>query len=91
MIDWPNRETFRNNVTPERIVEEAKAFSENSPNRDWDQDDELTPNDVIVDFSTMHYGMKERNPLDSIEFYSKRRPNCKYEGYLVSHIYHLML
>ncbi|KAF8623166.1 hypothetical protein AX17_007522 [Amanita inopinata Kibby_2008] len=35
----------------------------------------LTANDVVVDFSIMHYGMKDKNPLDSVEFYSKRKPN----------------
>ena len=48
-----------------------------------DEDDEitledisdLTPNKVIVTFSTMHYGMKDRNPLDFVKFYSKNRPN----------------
>ena len=48
-----------------------------------DEDDEitledisdLTPNKVIVTFSTMHYGMKDKNPLDFVKFYSKNRPN----------------
>ncbi|PPQ80277.1 hypothetical protein CVT26_008850 [Gymnopilus dilepis] len=34
----------------------------------------LSISDVIVDFSTMHYGMKDKNPVDSVRFYSKRRP-----------------
>lgn len=91
VIDWPLRDTFRENVTPERIVEEAKKAAEalskkgllgtekredQNDNVDNDPDyQSLTSDDVIVDFSIMHYGMKERNPLDSIEFYSKRRPN----------------
>ncbi|KAF8622436.1 hypothetical protein AX15_007020 [Amanita polypyramis BW_CC] len=89
VINWPHREMFRENVTSERIVEEAKKAAEELPkdspirgNRDRGRDENddiidyqsLTPNDVIVDFSIMHYGMKEKNPLDSIEFYSKRRP-----------------
>ncbi|KAI0317682.1 hypothetical protein OF83DRAFT_1120014 [Amylostereum chailletii] len=36
---------------------------------------ELTPNDVCVALSTMHYGMKDRNPLDFVRFYSKQHPN----------------
>ena len=35
----------------------------------------LQESDVIVDFSTMHYGMKEKNPLDSVRFYSKLNMN----------------
>ena len=37
--------------------------------------EQLEVKDVIVDFSTMHYGMKEKNPLDFVKFYSKRSPN----------------
>lgn len=48
-----------------------------------DEDDEitlddisdLTPDKVIVTFSTMHYGMKDKNPLDFVKFYSKNWPN----------------
>ena len=37
----------------------------------------LTKEDVIVDYSILHHGKKELNPLDFIEFYSKRKPNGK--------------
>jgi deoxynucleoside triphosphate triphosphohydrolase SAMHD1 len=30
---------------------------------------------VIVDLSPMHYGMKDKNPLDFIKFYSKNFPD----------------
>jgi len=48
-----------------------------------DESDDISPEDiedltkekVIVSFSTMHYGMKEKNPLDFVKFYTKRRPN----------------
>ncbi|KAK2463864.1 hypothetical protein APHAL10511_004169 [Amanita phalloides] len=80
VVDWPLQSTFRENVTPARIVEEAKKAAAKLDKKDNDNEDppdyqSLALNDVIVDFSTMHYGMKEKNPLDSIEFYSKRRPN----------------
>ncbi|VDB84659.1 unnamed protein product [Peniophora sp. CBMAI 1063] len=35
----------------------------------------LRPCDVVVTMSTMHYGMKNENPLNKISFYSKRHPN----------------
>jgi hypothetical protein len=79
---------FRDNVTPERIVVEAKKAAQallkksingaDVDNEDWfsiADFQSITPNDVIVDLSVMHYGMKDKNPLDSVEFYSKRRPN----------------
>ena len=95
VVDWLHRDTFRENVTPERIVAEAKKVAELLLKKSIDQlvicqglettnDDDsfsiadyqsLKPNDVVVDFATMHYGMKEKNPLDFIEFYSKHHPN----------------
>lgn len=30
---------------------------------------------VIVDVSEMHYGMKEKNPLRFVKFYSKKHPD----------------
>ena len=76
---------FRENVTPERIVVEAKKAAQALLKKSINGADEdsfsiadfqsITPNDVIVDLSVMHYGMKDKNPLDSVEFYSKRRPN----------------
>lgn len=35
----------------------------------------LAPQHIIVDFSPMHYGMKEKNPMENVRFYSKREPN----------------
>ncbi|KZV66771.1 HD-domain/PDEase-like protein [Peniophora sp. CONT] len=35
----------------------------------------LTASDLVVTMSTMHYGMKNENPLNKISFYSKRNPN----------------
>lgn len=40
--------------------------------------DSLEAKDVIVDFSSMHYGMKDKNPLDFVKFYSKRNPNSAF-------------
>lgn len=37
----------------------------------------LQESDVIVDFSIMHYGMREKNPLDFVRFYSKYNMNCR--------------
>ncbi|TFK33680.1 hypothetical protein BDQ12DRAFT_637222 [Crucibulum laeve] len=82
VIDWPLRAVFREHITPEHIVEAANALSV-GPSTPVTEDDlelkipapPLEVKDVIVDFSTMHYGMKEKNPLDYIKFYSKRNPN----------------
>ena len=66
------RQVFRQNVTPERIVEAAMKAQEASTDEDTIN---IKVEDVIVDFSTMHYGMKEKNPLDSVGFYSKLHPD----------------
>lgn len=36
---------------------------------------DVRPEDIVIDFSTMHYGMKAQNPLERIKFYSKTRPD----------------
>ena len=36
---------------------------------------DLTLDKVFVTFSTMHYGMKDKNPLLFVKFYPKSRPN----------------
>lgn len=64
---YEHRERCRQLITPERIADAAKALSphENAPSAE----------EVIVDICPMHYGMQEKNPLDFINFYSKRKPN----------------
>ncbi|PPQ88883.1 hypothetical protein CVT25_009118 [Psilocybe cyanescens] len=89
VIDWPMREIFKEHVTAKRIVEAARNLvfdqsplglpgmerSESSSTiSSLEEAEALEINDVIVDFSTMHYGMKEKNPLDCIRFYSKTNP-----------------
>lgn len=37
----------------------------------------LNVNDVVVDLSVMHYGMKEKNPLKSVRFYSKNNRDSR--------------
>ncbi|KNZ80826.1 SAM domain and HD domain-containing protein 1 [Termitomyces sp. J132] len=74
VVDWPWAEIFQNNITPEGIVEAARELSEEDPSiRELVKT--LSVEHVICDFSLMHYGMKEKNPLDFVKFYSKRHPN----------------
>jgi len=91
VFDYEHRELLGEHITAAGIVAEAKqACSVRSGQPDAgfdpeidDEDDEitledigdLTPDKVIVTFSTMHYGMKDKNPLDFVKFYSKNRPN----------------
>lgn len=61
------------NVTPEAIVAVAKSGLLTGV------DDELVaqlkPSHVVVTCSLLHYGKGERNPLDEVTFYSKKKPN----------------
>lgn len=77
VIDWPMRDCFRKHVTAERIVAAAHNLSPEPSTPEQTDDDESTLNtqDVVVDFSLMHYGMKEKNPLDFVKFYSKSNQN----------------
>ncbi|KAL0063992.1 hypothetical protein AAF712_009060 [Marasmius tenuissimus] len=43
-------------------------------------EEELEAGDIIVEFTTLHHGMKERNPLDSVKFYSKYSPDVCYQA-----------
>lgn len=90
VFDWEHRELLKETITAAGIVEEAKrdcsVCAGQPAGLDPEIDDEddgitledindLTPDKVIVTFSTMHYGMKDKNPLDFVKFYSKNRPN----------------
>ena len=75
-IPWSDQERFRQHFTPERIVQAVKAYQFTADDNIRPEDvASLSPKDVIVDLSPMHYGMKDKNPLDFVKFYSKRNPN----------------
>ncbi|PCH41716.1 hypothetical protein WOLCODRAFT_71312 [Wolfiporia cocos MD-104 SS10] len=59
--------------TPERIVQAAQA--DGLDDVDPQLAEELDAKHVIVDLSRLHYGMREKNPLDSVSFYSKHNRN----------------
>lgn len=83
VFDWASRSTLEEAVTPELIVEAAKSLADDSSSDVSEEDRELAKTlevgHVIVDIGSLHYGMKERNPIDFIKFYSKDHPNeCSY-------------
>jgi len=91
VFDWEHRELLEEHITAAGIVAEAKRdcsarVGKPASELDSEIDDEdntitledirdLTPDKVFVTFSTMHYGMKDKNPLDFVKFYPKNRPN----------------
>lgn len=73
-IEWPMRQLFRDNITSSRIMAEIKKIAALTQ----DTACTLEESDVIVDFSTRSYGMRELNPVDFVRFYSKRSPDSKF-------------
>ncbi|KAF8075760.1 hypothetical protein FPV67DRAFT_1648910 [Lyophyllum atratum] len=70
---------FKEHITPAAIVKAARALPGEGGGEGGKGGEGrgrgLREEDVICDFSLMHYGMKEKNPLDYVKFYSKRHPD----------------
>ncbi|PPQ93494.1 hypothetical protein CVT25_005235, partial [Psilocybe cyanescens] len=83
IIEWPLRNIFKEQISGPRIVEAARklCFDEVHPSSLTTSGSKgigsLENADVIVDFSTVHYGMKEKNPMDFVRFYSMEHPDSK--------------
>lgn len=78
VFPWAHMSQCSDYFTPENIVQAAKNLK--VPDDDRVEDKivaELGPEHVIVDLAPMHYGMGDKNPLDSVKFYSKRNPKCE--------------
>ncbi|EJD48053.1 HD-domain/PDEase-like protein [Auricularia subglabra TFB-10046 SS5] len=61
---------FRGVVTAENIVKSARAECKKNGKPDVIAKGEmLQPGHVIVDFALVHWGMKDKNPLDMVDFY----------------------
>ena len=73
------KDKLREAFTPERIVQAAKAyFDENVLERPPEELlCSLSEEHVVVDLAILHYGMKDKNPVDSVKFYGKRHPDGK--------------
>jgi hypothetical protein len=82
VFGWDYRELCRDYITPERIVDAVKALHSSS-REDGEKNlnvDLLEKRHVVVDLAPMHYGMADKNPLNSIKFYSKHNPNGAWLG-----------
>ena len=74
VFKWSQKAVCSQHITPKSIVEAAKSLLADT---DFENIHALDPKHVIVDLSTMHYGMGDKNPLDSVKFYSKHNPRSK--------------
>ena len=75
IFSWEIGKTCQEYITPASIVRAAKGLLSEFVGSERDLVDSLSENDVIVDVADMHYGMKDKNPMDSVKFYSKHNPN----------------
>ncbi|KAF5309226.1 hypothetical protein D9619_012739 [Psilocybe cf. subviscida] len=72
-IEWNNpiRLRLHEHITEQAIVDAIPSTLLQS----YPHTERPTVDDVRVDISTMHFGMKEKNPLDQVKFYSKSKPD----------------
>ncbi|KAH9483260.1 Deoxynucleoside triphosphate triphosphohydrolase SAMHD1-like protein [Psilocybe cubensis] len=70
--DFPRIRAY---VTPDRIAEATILCSEKMDSKDQEIASVLQPSDIIVHFSSRHFGMGEQNPMDILKFYSRDNLN----------------
>jgi hypothetical protein len=73
-VPTPYRDAWASLLTVENIVAEANLLG-SDPDFELEDNVELNCEDVIVDFSVLHMGMKDKNPMERVRFYSKHNPN----------------
>ncbi|KAF9651040.1 HD-domain/PDEase-like protein [Thelephora ganbajun] len=73
VFTWDWKGHLRKFFNPEAIVSAARLHK---PENDEERValEELSNHHVIIDEVVLHYGMGNGNPVDSIRFYSKRKP-----------------
>ena len=95
-VDWyvgrfEHYKYFKASITPDVIVKTAKrkfssGKSESDPMPIQEDVMNLKADHVIVDICKLHHGMQNRNPLDFIRFYSKRKFNGESPVWTVSRV-----
>ncbi|KAH7881867.1 hypothetical protein F5I97DRAFT_474016 [Phlebopus sp. FC_14] len=73
VFSFEDKKMVEENVTPESIV--AAARSGLLEGVDQELVEQLTPDHVAVNCSTLHYGKGKENPLNYVTFYSKQQPD----------------
>lgn len=68
-----DKDMIEDNVTADAIVEVAKSGVLTGV--DQELVSQLKSSHVAVTCSLLHYGKGERNPLDEVTFYSKKKPH----------------
>ncbi|KAF9073214.1 hypothetical protein BDP27DRAFT_316397 [Rhodocollybia butyracea] len=82
-VKWEDREIYKQVITSEHVAQEARDAYIELPEEQkvemqkaWKEADvkidQLTDDIVIVEQSKLHFGMKEKNPLDTLKFYNRQ-------------------
>ena len=80
------RSLFHKHIKAAHILEACRALSVASTPGDDGDSSSLQESDILVNFAQMHFGMKEKNPLDFVRFYSKHDPNRRFSSYTIFHL-----
>ncbi|EJD00742.1 uncharacterized protein FOMMEDRAFT_125131 [Fomitiporia mediterranea MF3/22] len=79
--------SLKETITPDHIVRSAKGLfnAVRTGKNDYTAPSKhvvtgLSPEHVVVDFSVLHHGMKEKNPIDSVRFYGKHNINKSFKA-----------
>ncbi|KAJ7136411.1 hypothetical protein C8R43DRAFT_1020694 [Mycena crocata] len=76
-LPWEHRKVVKERITADVVVQAAVNLSELSDG-DARLVAELTQNHVMVDVVPIHWGMKDRNPLDFIKFFDGKDVNVAF-------------
>lgn len=69
---WKDYKKLNEMFTPKLIVAKAQELCrESNSDEERQLGKTLKDSHVIVDISQLHFGMKEKNPLHAVRFYSK--------------------
>ena len=91
------KEAWKSALTVRHIVEEAAAHRKQLVLRGESPSDVpvVHEEDVIVDWSSLHMGMKDKNPMKLVRFYGKHKLNGVYSiplsSVMITHTVHLCL
>ncbi|KIK56330.1 hypothetical protein GYMLUDRAFT_47095 [Collybiopsis luxurians FD-317 M1] len=77
-VTWGERDAYKQLITEERIFQNARELYDEVPETErnqlldagWNIDD-LKVGDIIVEQTPIHYGMKEKNPLEYVQFHNE--------------------
>jgi len=72
-LTWDVYQLHKEHITEQRIAEHIEKIKI-SP-KDDDLSDRPTADDIIIAFSTIHFGRGKENPMKDVKFYSKRQPD----------------